>query len=736
MTDGTVSTEATPKHELPSSRARSVSALKSEQPLGPEPPDSGWAWMVLLGTFFVTFSSIGYLVALSVFFLSWKNEFESPFVGALFTKFSARTVVMVGSLISATGILLTSFGTSIPFLIGTTGILAAIGFSFQLNANFVILRQYFKKRFAFVVGLTQGGYSASQIALPPFFTWLINEYGWRGALLIITGISLNALAAGTLMRPVRHKIIKKKEKQPQESSLSNTEKEKQPQSSSASNVNGGGLSSGIGENPETGICDDDVKDCKHAVNDDLRALRMTSTHDNARLVQEDVNATSPQPDESETEYDDWSDFEEEFPVMVNSLADPFIIMVTDDHISRVTVPITQAKPDSPWGYVRMYVKRTVTFLLDTYGLRRLAHNLCYILLCGAAFTMAYGWAAMNVHLVPRSESVGIESEASSLFLSIVGTVGLVSRPIIGVLVDQRYVSAPLSFAAGMLVLTVAISLVPLFTTFGPLAAVSVMLGLGSGVSGSLVMITLQKLIRPAEAAAATGIALCVWGIGEIAGGFFSGFLFDVTESYDYSFYCSGAASFTSSILCVAIYFRLRARRRRHRAKQSPAVALENPGFTVFTEQNNSNIESPRETASVSAVHDHEAINPLYSLEQDEEQDQTTAVSNEEDTSRGPKKSNLPMKRWFSRLGSKEDYRVEMSHISKSDSGAEVDDANQGAEKVASELELEINDDEPAFGRLEHMNFENPAFEDEEELPKDMAESKKVAFENPIFREDN
>ncbi|XP_022105331.1 monocarboxylate transporter 14-like [Acanthaster planci] len=748
MTDGTVSTEATSKHELPSSRARSVSEPKSEQPPGPEPPDSGWAWMVLLGTFFVTFSSIGYIVAMSVFFLSWKNEFEStsaetsivisigsltrgiasPFVGALFTKFSARTIVMVGSLISATGILLTSFGTSIPFLIGTTGVLAAIGFSFQLNANFVILRQYFKKRFALVVGLTQSGVSASQVALPPLFNWLINEYGWRGALLIITGISLNTLAAGALMRPVRPKITKKKKKQPQLSSVSN--------------VHGSQLSTDNGDRPGTdcGGETDDVKDGGQtlmAVDEELHTLSMTPTHDTATLVKEDADGTSLQPDENEREDDEWSDFEEEFPAMINSLADPFTITIADDHVSRVTVTITHAKPDSPWGYFKMYLKRTRTFLLDTYGLRRLAHNLCYILLCGATFSMAYAWTAMNVHFVPRAERVGIESEASSLFLSIIGGSGFLCRPLIGVLVDKRYISAPLAYAGGMLVMTLAISLIPLFTTFGPLAAVSVMLGLGSGVSGSLVLMTLQKLIRPAEAAAATGILLFGWGIGELAGAFFSGLLFDVTEIYDYSFYCSGAASFIASIFCVAIYFRLRARRRRHRAKQSPAVALENPGLVVNTEQSIPNVELAQERAYVPAVRDHEAVNPLYSVEQDDINDQTTAVSTEEEPSSGPRKSDLPMKkRWLSRLDHKQDHRVEMSHISKSDSGAEVHDGTRGAEKATTGLELEINDDEPAFGRLEHMNFENPAFEDEEELPKDMAESKEVAFENPIFREDN
>ncbi|XP_064615709.1 monocarboxylate transporter 13-like [Liolophura sinensis] len=61
--------------------------------------------------------------------------------------------------------------------------------------------KYFKKRFSFAVGLIMSGVSLGTLAFPPFLQWLFDEFTFRGAALIMSGISLNILVSSALMRP-------------------------------------------------------------------------------------------------------------------------------------------------------------------------------------------------------------------------------------------------------------------------------------------------------------------------------------------------------------------------------------------------------------------------------------------------------------------------------------------------------------------------------------------------------
>ena len=41
-----------------------------------EPPDSGWAWMVLIGGFILQFTVIGFIASVSVYVYVWMEYFE------------------------------------------------------------------------------------------------------------------------------------------------------------------------------------------------------------------------------------------------------------------------------------------------------------------------------------------------------------------------------------------------------------------------------------------------------------------------------------------------------------------------------------------------------------------------------------------------------------------------------------------------------------------------------------
>ena len=72
----------------------------------------------------------------------------------------------------------------------------------MLTPAVLLVSHYFEKRKSFANGVSFAGSSMGQLCLPYILTYLIDEYGYRGAMLIYTAITLHALCAAFLLRPV------------------------------------------------------------------------------------------------------------------------------------------------------------------------------------------------------------------------------------------------------------------------------------------------------------------------------------------------------------------------------------------------------------------------------------------------------------------------------------------------------------------------------------------------------
>ena len=63
------------------------------------------------------------------------------------------------------------------------------------------MSQYFKHRRAIANGIAMSGVGIGQLILSPILRFLLDNYGLKGALLIMAGISLHVCVAAALMRP-------------------------------------------------------------------------------------------------------------------------------------------------------------------------------------------------------------------------------------------------------------------------------------------------------------------------------------------------------------------------------------------------------------------------------------------------------------------------------------------------------------------------------------------------------
>ncbi|XP_043932989.1 monocarboxylate transporter 13 isoform X2 [Protopterus annectens] len=185
-------------------------------------PDGGWGWMVVFAAFLQSALVFGVIRSFGVFFVqfvtyfnelsssvSWitsvgvaVQQFGSPLAGALSNQYGARSVAMLGGFLTSLGMLLAFFATSLMHLYLTIGLLSGLGWALVFTPTIATVTRYFKKRRTLAVGLAFTGVGLSSFAFSPLFQYFVDEYGWRGALLILSGMTANLIVCGSLLRPI------------------------------------------------------------------------------------------------------------------------------------------------------------------------------------------------------------------------------------------------------------------------------------------------------------------------------------------------------------------------------------------------------------------------------------------------------------------------------------------------------------------------------------------------------
>lgn len=77
-----------------------------------------------------------------------------------------------------------------------------LGFGLIYLPAIVSVAQYFEKRRAFATGLAVCGSGFGTFLMAPITELLLQEFGWRGALLILGGVILNVVVCGAVFRPL------------------------------------------------------------------------------------------------------------------------------------------------------------------------------------------------------------------------------------------------------------------------------------------------------------------------------------------------------------------------------------------------------------------------------------------------------------------------------------------------------------------------------------------------------
>ncbi|KAI4904469.1 hypothetical protein NFI96_015126, partial [Prochilodus magdalenae] len=186
------------------------------------PPDGGYGWFVVLATFLVFGLTFGVIKSFGVFYVEIHRYFATTATGtswitsisvatihigapvgtAMTACVGHRAVVMLGGLLSSVGMVAGAYAQNLLQLYITVGFLTGFGYALTWTPTVAMLGCYFEKRRPMANALASAGECIITFLFTPFFQLLVNEYSWRGAMLVLGAVQLNLCVCGALLRPL------------------------------------------------------------------------------------------------------------------------------------------------------------------------------------------------------------------------------------------------------------------------------------------------------------------------------------------------------------------------------------------------------------------------------------------------------------------------------------------------------------------------------------------------------
>ena len=160
-----------------------------------------------------------------LYFIAWVASLASStmylfaaLATSLAERYGSRIVVIIGSFVSASGLLASSFVTTLQPLYATYGVVWGLGSSLGLFPSIVILTQYFKRRLALASGIALAGAACGTLVYGPVIQVLTSKYGIAVTFRILACVQSVMFLCALTFRPVEseggktHKHVKKQRK--------------------------------------------------------------------------------------------------------------------------------------------------------------------------------------------------------------------------------------------------------------------------------------------------------------------------------------------------------------------------------------------------------------------------------------------------------------------------------------------------------------------------------------------
>nr|XP_018910909.1 PREDICTED: uncharacterized protein LOC109039738 [Bemisia tabaci] len=188
----------------------------------PLPPDGGWGWAVVFGSFMIHIVTDGITYSYGVFYDEWIKYFgeeksltalvsailvgttlcSGPVSSAFVNKYGCRPVAIAGSLIASLALIISAYANSVHTLLITAGLGTGLGFGLIYLPAIVSVTCYFERYRSLATGIAVCGSGFGTFILAPLLTKLTEHFGWRTCILCTGVFVLSCIFFGLLFRPL------------------------------------------------------------------------------------------------------------------------------------------------------------------------------------------------------------------------------------------------------------------------------------------------------------------------------------------------------------------------------------------------------------------------------------------------------------------------------------------------------------------------------------------------------
>lgn len=305
--------------------------------------------------------------------------------------------------------------------------------------SIVNIGHYFKKRRGFASAAVMSSVSLGGSVFPPLVKYLLDEFGLRGTMIILTGLTLNMFVGAAVQRPLdsfrKRKPVRKSE---DEKDLNQLPKEL-PKSLIINELKTNGIRRGISSDPETcplHSSEKGINDQNSSFDSPFLVRRLRTESDSSALSKSNRNILL---------YTSQSDFGS--LAMVNSSVQDIKVVEGVESLKN--------KPSKHCFYIKKALS-SLDFSLFKKPMFRLIALVAF-------FSVLIG--VVPVYIPALANEKGLDQRDAALFLTIAGAVDFVCRLLVGFVIDLGHINANTIMAIGLAVAGTLTHFTPFYNSY-------------------------------------------------------------------------------------------------------------------------------------------------------------------------------------------------------------------------------------------------------------------------------
>jgi len=555
------------------------------------PPDGGWGWVVVFASFMIHILADGITYSFGIFMVELIDVFKAdrgtaglipailvgitlgsgPIASSLTNRYGCRLVTIAGAILAFAGLALSAAAQNIGLLYFTIGACTGLGFGLIYLPAIVSVSMYFEKKRAFATGIAVCGSGLGTFLMAPVTKWLINQYGWQGAMLIVAGLVLNCIIFGALFKPLQPTPTKKKIKL----SLSGQDEEKVLLERNGTNTDQK-KQNGVAPAPEIQVNGHAVQPVAVAsIRPFAEQMGMNGKYTDMARMAMSHPAFLNQAERPQIHFGSHSQFQEMRKNNQPHHLKTGVMNRKDILYGGSLINIPEYKRD-PQQYRKSICHLSEEAELDSAMMDQEAKICCFstspkrarnfnqmldfslfkdpifLMYACSNFLTSLGFNVPYVYTVDRAILWEIDPKMASFLLSVIGIANTIGRIILGWLSDQRWANRLYMYNFCLICCGLSMGLSVFCTDYISQVVYCAVFGVTSGAYVGLTSVVLVDLLGLDKLTNAFGLLLLFQGIASVIGPPIIGALYDYIGNYDVGFYFAGTMIFLSGAMLVFI----------------------------------------------------------------------------------------------------------------------------------------------------------------------------------------